>query len=179
MTAQTALDTYKETAAQINEISARIETLIKLRSAAMSNVSPALNNVLLENDMLRNIVWEYKHIDQNYIVFVAYKDHTRDTLLEFLNAKEGTYADYDLKRTADNDRVIITLSITPQREQLYIDRDYIARVIKEYRLVGIRTNIINARITSSNDLIDVLSSILIAVADARSPDQPKGSHREN
>ncbi len=162
-----ALDTYKELAAEINMLSIRMEALVKIRRAAMTNVSPALNNVLLENDMLSNIVWVYKHIDQNYVVFEARKDHTRDTLMAFLGVKVGTYADYDLKRTEDNDHVIVTLSITPQREQLYIDRDHIARVITEYRLVNIFTPIVDTYITSSKDLIGVLTAVLSSVGAAR------------
>jgi len=50
-----ALDTYKELAAEINMLSVRVEALVKLRRAAMSNVASSLNLVLLENGMLRNI----------------------------------------------------------------------------------------------------------------------------
>jgi len=95
--------------------------------------------------------------------------------MTFLGIKAGTYADYDLKRTEDNDHVIITLSITPQQEQLYIDRDYISRVITEYRLVNICTDIVDAHITSGKDINDVLTSILYAVGAARYSDQAKGS----
>lgn len=170
-----ALDTYKELAAEINMLSVRVEALVKLRRAAMSNVASSLNLVLLENGMLRNISWIYKHIDLNYVVFEALKDHAHATLMTFLGIKAGTYADYDLKRTEDNDHVIITLSITPQQEQLYIDRDYISRVITEYRLVNICTDIVDAHITSGKDINDVLTSILYAVGAARYSDQAKGS----
>jgi len=169
---QIALDTYKEATTEINALATRIETLVKLRYTAIANVSSLLNRVLLENNMLSNIVWKYHFItvDQNYIVFNAYKDHTRDTLLSFLDVKKGTYADYDLKRTEDNDHVILTLSITPSQEQLYIDRDHISSIIKEYHLVNIFTPSIDIHITAANDLIEVLSVILIAVQDERFTD---------
>ena len=178
-TEPTALDTYKELAAEINMLSIRIEAIVKLRSAAMSNVAASLNLVLLENGMLSNIVWVYKRLDQNYIVFEAYKDHTRNTLLSFLGVKAGAYAEYDLKRTEDHDHVIVTLSITPHREELYIHRDHIYRLVTEYRLANIRKDFINAHITSSKNLIDVLSSVLYAVEDARYSNKSKEPIREN
>ena len=164
----TALEDYKTAASEINALSERIDALYKLRTASVKSISPALNLVLKENGLLRNIMWVYKSIDQNHIIFEARHDNSLEALLEFLGIKERpTHADYDLKRTEDNDHVIVTLSITPTRVELYIDRDYVLSVVNEYRLTKIFTGIINAHIEASYDLAETLSNIILAVEQAR------------
>jgi len=165
---QTALDAYLDHANAINSLTKKINDLTSLRSTMLHKTTPLLKDVIKEGGYLSDARWDYKTIEQNEVIFTLFSSGDSAPLEELINADSKlTYIEYDFERSSDNDHVTLSLLIGFNGIELHIHRDHIYRLVREYHLVNIFTDVINAHITLGKDINDILTSTLCAVEDAR------------
>jgi len=140
----TALDTYKQYAAQVSATNEEIESLYAKRNGQIRELSALLADVLHERNYISALTWSLDSLDQSEIILRAAHDAAFDELKAFLSAKNNTY--YDLMRSPDNDLVILELVYVTSPEEFFlkIHREFLLQALEKFNIANFnRTSIFN------------------------------------